>query len=402
VVGRRPHLLEDPALWELWDAVRARLERTGPLAHGRLVLPELTSRGRLLLGSLLGGAPGRTLDLQVLEDRLRELEVGPDLAAALTDLGHPVSDEPARRRAARRAAAAVRSTARDMVRAWDEAWTEPWIEGAIRSGLLSGLEVERVTALLADVRVVLHRIRENADARDPLSRTDLAAKVLGSAHALDWGRRCEALVTRALLVDHPGARPQEAWEAAGVLPDLVSAPALTWGLIPPPGSPLSGLCAEALRLGVPIHLSQMALRAHPLVVPAGTPILVAENPRVVEAAAQAGTLHPVVALNGDPSGAARLLVDQLLASGARMRYHGDFDAAGLRICARMHRLGLEPWRMSADDYRQAVASAEAEGTGLPADDHRSPPTPWDPELQAAFDECRLVVHEERLLPDLLS
>ncbi len=159
---------------------------------------------------------------------------------------------------------------------------------------------------------------------------------------------------------------------------------------------------EAATLGVPMHLSQLALRDHPLEVPIGSDVLVTENPRLVEAACERRVPFPVVALNGNPAGAARLLVRQLLACGAALRYHGDFDAAGLRICARMHRHGLTPWRMDGGSYLEAVASAEAEGARLPHDRHGSPPTPWDPGLQAIFDEHRLVVHEERLIPWLLE
>jgi hypothetical protein len=68
----------------------------------------------------------------------------------------------------------------------------------------------------------------------------------------------------------------------------------------------------------------------------------------------------------------------------------------------MHRLGLEPWRMDTGSYREAVAAADDDGSRLPTDPHRAPPTPWDRHLQAAFDEDRRIVHEERLLDVLLS
>jgi uncharacterized protein (TIGR02679 family) len=109
-----------------------------------------------------------------------------------------------------------------------------------------------------------------------------------------------------------------------------------------------------------------------------------------------------VSTNGNPSGAVRLLLDQLLAAGCQLRYHGDFDAAGLAICARMARLGLRPWRMGVTDYLEALTAAADTGVALPVDDRRAPPTPWDPALRSVFDEHRRIVHEERLLPGLLS
>jgi len=159
---------------------------------------------------------------------------------------------------------------------------------------------------------------------------------------------------------------------------------------------------HATALGLPVHLTQFALRCHPVEVPRGTDILVVENPRVVEAAAQLGVATAVVATNGNPSGAVRLLVDQLLTAGASLRYHGDMDAAGLAICGRMAALGLAPWRMGTADYHAALAAAGADGVELPVDPAAAPPTPWDPALQATFDQHRLVVHEERLLPVLLT
>jgi len=392
--------LEAPELVPVWEAVRARLERSAVERRGRLRLPDLTSRGRFLLGAIVGGPVLSTVDLAVLERALQDLGVGTDLASALSSLGFAVSEEPARRRASRRAGLEARGAARLEAEKWDETWAGEWIDGVIRAGVLAGLESDDAIRLVRDARAVLDRIAEGADAPDPQSRVDLGAKVLGSSHALDWGTREEAVVTRALSCQF-GGTGRQAWERAGVHLDLVSAPVLTWRLQPEPGSPLADLLRNAGRLDIPIHLSQLALRKYPVVLPAGADVLVTENPRVVEAAAQERSALTVVALNGNPSGAARLLVDQLLACRAALRYHGDFDSAGLRICARMHRLGLMPWQMDFASYRDALAVADEDGSRLPTDPHRSPPTPWDPDLQAAFDRDRRIVHEERLLARLL-
>lgn len=243
---------------------------------------------------------------------------------------------------------------------------------------------------------------EGSDAGDRPSRVDLAATVLGDSHALDCGSRTSTAITRALALLYGGSGREGPWTRAGVNLDRVSAPVLAWGLVVDRSEPLADLLHAAIDLGVPIHLSQLALRRHPVQVAAGVDILVTENPRLVEAACEHRTDYPVVALNGNPSGAARLLVAQLLRSGAALRYHGDFDSVGLRICARMHRLGLVPWHMGTRDYLDAVHAAELDGSTLPVDQHRAPPTPWDAELQAAFDGCRRVVHEERLIAELLS
>lgn len=400
VVTGRPSL-EAPELRDVWSAVRSRLERTGVDNRGRLRLPALTSRGRLLFAALVGSPATTTVDLGALERSLAALGVGETLPDALRSLGYPVSADTARRRAARRAGHEARDAARAETATWPEPWAAGWIDEVVRAGVLAGSDTAGAIGLVRATRAVLDRIEAGGRGGGGIARVDLAAEVLGSSHALDRGTKAEAAVTRALRRCFPGSDTRDAWEQAGIQMDLVSAPALSWGLRATPSSPLARLLDEAVRLGIPVHLSQLALRAHPVAVAAGTDVLVVENPRIVEAAAQSRTPFPVVGLNGNPAGAVLLLLDQLLSSKAALRYHGDFDAAGLRICARMHDLGLVPFEMDRAGYLAAVDDARTRGAPLPIDPHPAPATPWDPALQAAFDACRRVVHEERLLSTLL-
>ncbi|HET6954771.1 MAG TPA: DUF2399 domain-containing protein [Acidimicrobiales bacterium] len=400
----RPSLLA-PGLRPVWDAVRRRLERHGVDNRGRVRLPEVPATARLTLQAVIGRRPGATLDLAALERGLCDLGVGDDLPAAIGALGCPVSDVAARRRAERRSAAAAREAARAEAGGWREPWRVAWIDGVVRAGGLRGLGPEAAVDLVRQVRTLLDELDTGpagGGAPAPLSRVDLAARLFGSAHALDTGTRLEAAATRALALRQVGADPRDLWERAGAHLDLTSGPALTWRLPLAPDSALAGLARQATDLGLPLHLTRFALRRHPVTVAPGTDVLVVENPRVAEAAAQLGAATPVVATNGNPSGAVRLLVDQLLAAGAMLRYHGDFDAAGLAICARMAHLGLTPWRMDTAHYLAALAAAEADGVELPTDPEPAPPTPWDPSLGSTFDRHRLAVHEERLLPGLLE
>jgi len=404
-----------PELRDLWMAVRSRLERTGLDNRGRLRIAGLTSRGRLLLAALVGspGSPGPTVsaattatttvtvDLGALERSLAALGVGETLPDALSALGYPVSTEAARRRAARRAGREAREAVRAEVATWPEPWAVSWIDEVVRAGVLAGSATSEALELVRITRTLLDRIDADGGRAGGIARVDLAAEALGSSHALDRGTKAEAMVTRALRHRFPGSDARDAWDRAGVQMDLVSAPALSWGLRATPSSPMARFLDEAVRLGIPVHLSQFALRSHPVAVATGTDVLVVENPRIVEAAAQWRTPFPVVALNGNPSGAALLLVDQLLSAGGALRYHGDFDAAGLRICARMHDLGLVPFEMDRAGYLAAVDDARSRGAPLPTDPHPAPETPWDPALQATFDACRRIVHEERLLAMLL-
>ena len=421
--ARVPASLLDAELSPVWSQVRLRLEANGAEWRGSTRLAELTGRRRHLLSSLLGRPASRMLDLGELEVALRERHVGDDLASSLRRLGHPVSDEPEQRRLARAAAADGRAAVRERTGAWPEPWAAEWADEVIRVGLVRGMDRSRSVEFVRSVRLVLDELAR-LDPTTPTSRTDLAATLLGDSHALDTGTRVEAGVVRALVLAHQmddpdagangagsgdsaappvaGAGSRAWWEFVGAPTDLVSAPVLCWGLALLGDGPSAQICRAATLGGVPVHLSQLALRTDPAVVEAGTRVLLVENPRLVEAAAQRRHPVAVVATNGNPSSTVSLLVSQLLDCGAALHHHGDFDAAGLAITARLYRRGVHPWRMDAEDYLRALADAATAGVELPTDDRAAPDTPWDPTLRTLFDEHRRIVHEERLLDELLE
>jgi uncharacterized protein (TIGR02679 family) len=384
----------------LWARVRVRLEARGPGCRGRVPLPNLSSSGKLALKSLLGRPLGKTVDLAAVEAGLARLGIGDDLALALSKLGHDVSGEGARRRANRAERKEVRNAARGIACQWPEPWAPKWIDEVIRVGILRGFDREQARGLLRQVRAVVDHLEQDRPA--PISRVDLAARVLGSAHALDNGTRVEAAVARAIAFRLGPAGRRDLWAQAGVHFDLTSVPALTWRLPLADRCGLSNVAASALNAGIPLHLSRFALEAHPVDVESGSRILVVENPRIVEAAAQRQASTPIVSTNGSPSSTVLLLLTQLLEAGADLRYHGDFDTAGFAICERMMRLGLAPWRMSTADYRAALAAADVECAVLPRETLAPGATPWDPALQQEFGEERRIVHQERLLPGLIE
>ena len=404
VADRGRPSLTDRAMAPVWAAVRRRLERQGVDNRGRIRLPDLAPGARLTLHGLLGRPVAKTLDLGALETALRALLVGDDLPTALAALGHPVSAEPERRRAARDASRSAHAAARAAAAAWPEEWAPSWIDDVVRAGALRRMSADEAAGLVAGVRAILdHLDRFLAGvARGEVGRVDLAARLFGSSHALDSGTRLEAAATRALRQRLGDLEPRELWARAGAHLDLTSAPALTWRLPLVAGSALGAVVAAATAVGLPYHVTQLALHGHPVVLTSDRDVLVVENPRLVEAAAQRRLPQPVVATNGNPSGAVLLLLSRLLGAGATLRYHGDFDSAGLAICARLHDLGLVPWRMGAADYLAAADDAARTGVTLPEDHRALPATPWDPALRAAFTERRVVVHEERLLDSLLT
>lgn len=385
----------------LWDAVRERLERRGSTSRGRLRTPELSLVGRHRLSSLLARPLTATVDLGDLERALMNVGGGNDLIAALGLLGHPMSFEREDRREGRRVARQARDTVRSEVSLWPERWAASWADEVIQVGLVRQLDVKGATSFVGSVRRCLDAL-EAAD--HPNSRVDLAALVLGDSHCLDVGTRLGAAMMCALrqrfATELHDDSDRTVWERAGVPSDSVSAPALTWNL-PVKSGAFAPIIETATSLGVVVHLSQMALLCDPLVFREPARVLVTENPRVVEAAAQRRSPLSVVSTNGNPSTAVRLLLHQLLDAGADLRYHGDFDAAGIAICRRMFDFGLRPWRMSTEDYSDALSEANVVGVELPIDIADPGPTPWDEGLREVFRSSRKVVHEERVLDSLL-
>lgn len=394
-----PASLRSPELDGLWMLARARLEARGSDGRGRLRLPMLSSPTRLVLKALVGRSVGKTVDLALLEAGLVRLGIGDDLATALAALGHGVSVEPARGRAERAARQEARRVVRAAASEWPEKWATEWIDEIIRAGILRDFDQAQAVYLLRQVRAVLDQLEQDRPA--PIGRVDLAARVLGSAHALDTGTRVEKAVARALAHKIGPADRRDLWAQAGVHFDLTSAPALTWALPLTSDCALDCVAAAAWDAGIPLHLSRLALEAYPARVPRDCRILVVENPRLVEAAAQTRAATPVISTNGQPSSTVLLLLTQLSDAGAELRYHGDFDTAGFAICERLTRLGLVPWQMTAGDYLAALSTADAEGAVLPTESEVPGRTPWDPSLREVFERERRIVHQERLIHELL-
>ena len=409
--GEVPASLRDPGLDAVWSVVRRRLDRDGGLTARTIAMPPFESRCSPTLAAVLNRPPTRRLDLEALEDGLLRLGVASNLDAALTRLGHPPHQATVERREARARNKRAHQTLEERLARWHEPWAVEWGEELRRAGLVGGLDSDEVEALLDGVRRIVGLV--GGASADPAAgataecqlRTEIAARLFGSAHALDAGTRLGAVVERALrhLVDasQQGLEGKALWEAAGISTDSVSAPALTWGLRPRGRSPLALMLAAAADGRLPLHVSLRSLREHPIEVPRATPVLVVENPSVVEAAMTLHVPFGLVCANGNPSAAVVELVRQLASSGALLGYHGDFDSAGIAICRRMSERGCVPWKMGASDYLRAIERAEANGVELPHDAKPCGTTSWDPGLESEFGRRRLIVHEESVVDDFL-
>jgi uncharacterized protein (TIGR02679 family) len=406
--------LADQALDRLWDAVAERVQRNGMVVRGTIRLDALNQAERFALAGLLGRPVTESrvrVDLAVLDRRLRASRAAGGLVAAVDQLRGPLVD-----RRGERAARGVRLEAR-----WAELRAglaclgldrEPWFQAwdqSIRS--LIGPDPSPATgaALLAAGRCLA--VLSGAEAESSIrGRAELAAQVVGDSHGLDDDSLAGAMVLRGVALRHGVPNPATAearrvlWESEGVLCDEVSTTVLCLGLFPPAsGARAPSLLAARSAAGWETHLSLRDLRRLDRLVAVGTEVYVCENPRVLEAAMDAGSRSAIVCVSGNPTLVATRLLERLAADGAALRYRGDFDWSGISIANRVvEHFGATPWRMGTADYEAALAAAGRSLVGLPELIGRAVSAVWDADLAPAMERARRVVHEERLLGLLIS
>ncbi|EHM29133.1 MULTISPECIES: DUF2399 domain-containing protein [Streptomyces] len=127
---------------------------------------------------------------------------------------------------------------------------------------------------------------------------------------------------------------------------------------------------------------------------AGTVVHICENPRVVEAAADAACAKPPVCTSGSAATVVITLLDALAASGCRFPYHGDFNWPGITLANRIiHRCEALPWRMGAKDYERLAAASQAEGGPQLPLGGNSVDADWDPGLAPAMTALGVALHK---------
>ncbi|GGZ85987.1 TIGR02679 family protein [Streptomyces echinoruber] len=404
--------LAGPGLTRLWEAVRRRLESNGVQATGSLRLTAVNAQERndlsLLLGKPLTGA-AVTVHLDALDARLRTSAAGLGLREVLQELGPPLTD----RRAVRASHAARRrqvwsslASALDASPLAGQGWTRPWYDLLRRTGIPRGVPPETAIRTLQQAVQVLTVLLgpERGGAR---GRGELAALTTGSAHGLDDGTWLARLVQRGIALAHDTEVPGDAagrralWRLVSVTPDEVSSTVLTYGLRPAGEGWREQALRERAAHHAEAHLTPRDLHDLRLHLPAGTVIHICENPRVVEAAADAACVRPLVCTSGSATTVVLTLLDALAATGCRFAYHGDFDWPGIALANRIiRRYGAQPWRMGAEDYEHLAARSQAEGIPRLPLDGRPVGAAWDPDLAPAMTALGVALHEEVTL-DLL-
>jgi uncharacterized protein (TIGR02679 family) len=286
-------------------------------------------------------------------------------------------------------------------------------------GLLKRLSRQSPLAALQlchRVEAVLQRLPASG-----ITRSQLAAEVLGDAHALDSGQPTATLVLAVwrqviaqtyannncvdieptedskMELDGGAERDRDVWAKAGVLVNELARPALFLNL------PIRDAEDRDQLPGEPVYASlRSLLRSPPPWDVANRKVYVCENPNLVAIAADrwGSDCAPLVCTDGMPAAAQRCLLSQLAKARAQLCYHGDFDWPGIRIGNHvMREHGAQSWRFGAADYEAAVDGATGVGQTLTGKAARAL---WDEGLMAAMQRHRLSIAEEALAVSLLE
>ncbi|MGW0517123.1 TIGR02679 family protein [Crossiella sp. NPDC003009] len=404
--ARLDRLLGGADLAWLVERARRRLERDEPLI-GTVTLTGASEAQRLAVHRLLGRRPRQGTNLSVslssVEEVLRGSGISPGgLAEAVVALTGPVVPRAAALAAVEQAWQAGYALVDGVVE--HRPPLVDWWRRTKQLGLVRRLtgEPTAATATLTALATVLTALPVNGQ---PIG--SFAARLTGDAHALDDDRPLSTLAlgaARALsgLPAGTGAEwRREIWAAVGLLRDELSTVVLTLGL---PGDPatVSGRLLDVSRqAGQPIALTlRQLVRDPPLLTGLGGRLVsVCENPVVVSLAADrlGARCPPLVCVSGQPGAAVMRLLRLLVATGASLRYHGDFDWGGLRIANFLFRqLPAVPWRFGAADYlaaAHAVDGGSLRGTPVTAS--------WDTGLAGAIHQVGRRIEEELVTDDLL-
>ena len=397
-------LLGGDGLAALRQRLRRHFERAVPGAPPSLLrLGSLSVAEREALALLTGRPPRDTksmqIDVTLLDAKLRDAGIAGSLREALEQIDGPVVH-----------LASVRAAAEASWSAVVAACTHPALTGCLQAsaalGLLKRLARQDTSAakhLLECADAALRRLPAGG-----LARAQLAAETLGNAHALDTGQATATLVLAAWRhiekgqsgIDDPDDLPDEhirdTWARAGVLVNELARPALLLNL------PVQANEVPVCTPGEPVYLSlRRLLRTPPRWAVTGLTVFVCENPNLVAIVADRLGVRcgPLVCTDGMPAAAQRTLLSQLAQAGAHLRYHGDFDWAGLQIANHVMRAwGAHPWRLGTLDYEAAVSASHTRRDLAAACIVAS----WDAALAPAMQLRGRAIAEEAVAATLLG
>ncbi len=305
----------------------------------------------------------------------------------------------------RKRAADASEAAREVLQRDDglPAWVDAWLEDVTKSGLLARSAVEG-EALLTAAASCLAALPLSGG--EPIGRGELAARYGGArgAHALDDGHRLSALVLRGAAAATGSPYPRTAaerralWASVGVVCDSISATVVVANLRPEPTNLVARQLCERADARLPTHLTARDLGASKMRIPGGV-VHVCENPRILEAALDRDLSAAIVCTAGNPATVTIDLLRQLVESGARIAYRGDFDWPGIAIANRIiDRIGCSTWLFDNQTYAVAVKDVAGDAVplmGRPSTAH------WDHQLSETMQDQGVAIHEELLIDQLL-
>jgi uncharacterized protein (TIGR02679 family) len=394
---RLQRLLGGTELAALRARLRARFERGETRDVFTLTALNALERRALegLLGRAVKSAGSMRLSHAELDETLSRGGLAADLHAALEAIDGPLTN--------------LKHERLQREAAWQslpERVDEPRLRTLASDPAGSSL-LKRFAAGDANQALILLEHAARVLARLPgtgIPRARLAAEALGDSHALDAGRPVATLVLRAcgLSIDSdPAERAREQWARLGVTVNELARPALCLNL-PALGDGATALLVRAARAaGEPVHLTlRTLLRSRCEWSVRERDVFVCENAEIVTMAADRWGCGcaSLVCTDGMPAAAQRTLLHQLVAAGATLRYHGDFDWEGIRIANFVMRtFGARPWRYGANDYLVACGSG---GSRLRPRERIVPS--WDDALGSEMSARGVLIHEEGVAEGLLQ
>lgn len=333
-----------PELAEFWRLARETLEGGGRSAFSFRIEDERTAT---VLGELLrkpiAHPARRQISLARLDEHLRAH--GSTLPEVLESVhGRPVGMSTSEEASTADAVLKFALREHGLLQA---PWAAEWIEHVRRYGKIPQPALPMIANQAAAILAQLKPAPRQWTTRHALAGNDL-----------DDGRPLTRVVGKALALAGTD------WERAGVLPDAYSNPVLT--------------SQGYLTLNDTLEAGE---------------VTVVRSPRLLES----GLPGPLVVLPNGLTPQAKHHLD-----GKIVRCHHDFTPDGIRVTNEVLAwTGGTAWRMSAADYREAVATLIARGVELPTLNSRPENASWDPDLAETMATTGLMVTEEHVLPSLL-
>lgn len=397
---RLERLLGGDALAQLRLRLRQRFERAGAgddVSSFRMA--NLSTAERAALAALQGSAAATSssmrVDIVAIDEALKRAAVADSLREALVQIDGPIRDRVAEREA-------MQSRWRDVVNSGRHSSMLTLLQSTQGLSLLKRISSQNhavATQLIVSAEAVLIRLPAKG-----IPRAQPAADALGDAHALDKGYAAATLVLEVLRAaltqaaspdidnnDESVLDQRDLWASAGVLVNELARPALVLNL---PGVATSG---------EPAYLSlRCLLRSPPQWAVHGRTVFVCENPNLLAIAADrlGARCAPLVCTEGMPAAAQRTLLKQIVAAGAALSYHGDFDWPGLHIGNYLLReYAATPWLFGVTEYEAALSVAPIPGRALKG---AVVEASWDGELTASMRNALRAIDEEMVADSLLQ